>query len=87
MTGAPAIFASRAAARPSTRGPNFAPKPPPMYSVITRTFDTGIFSVSASSSRMMKMPWVEAQTVSSSPSQRATRPCVSRALCVWTCVT
>ena len=57
-----------------------------MYSVTTCTFDFGIPRTSASSSRTEKMPWVEAQTVSSSPSHAATRPCVSSAVCVWTCV-
>ena len=43
LTGAPASFASFAAVTPSTPAPNFAPKPPPMYSVMTRIFDAGIF--------------------------------------------
>ncbi len=41
LTGAPACFASFAAVTPSMRAPNFAPKPPPMYSQITRTVTRG----------------------------------------------
>ena len=87
LTGAPASLASCAAATPSIRAPNLAPKPPPMYSVMTLTLEAGIFRVSASSSRTTKIACVDAQTVSSSPSHCATRPCGSRAVWIWTCVT
>ncbi len=87
LTGAPACFASFAAATPSMRAPNLAPKPPPMYSVTTWMREAGILRASASSSRTEKMPWVDAQTFRSPPSQCATRPWVSRAVWSWTCVT
>ncbi len=59
------------------------PKPPPMCSVITVTFLRSTPRASASPSRTVKVPWVEAHTVSSSPSQRATTPCVSSVAWVW----
>mgnify|MGYP006181330725 CR=1 FL=1 len=51
FTGAPATFASRAHIRPSTPGENFAPKPPPMCSQITRTLSGGRSNASATVSR------------------------------------
>ena len=72
---------------PGAFAPNFAPKPPPRYSVMTWTFSFLRPNMSAISLRAEKMDCVEAQTVMcSSSSQRTTRPWVSRALCVWHCV-
>ena len=85
FTGAPAFRASSAQITPSLRAPNLAPKPPPMNSVITRTFVSGIPKCPASSPRTLKTPWVEAQTVSLSPSHWHTLPWVSSAMwdCTW----
>src|SRR6185437_8287775 len=41
QTGAPAFFERWVATTPKLPAPNFAPKPPPMYSVITRTLFFG----------------------------------------------
>jgi hypothetical protein len=87
LTGAAACLARRAAVTPSIRAPNFAPKPPPMCSVMTWTREAGIPIAAASSSRTEKIPCVEAQTFRSPPSQCATSPWVSSAEWVWTWVT
>jgi len=62
----------------------FAPKPPPMCGVRTRTRSFGSPSFPATSSRTAKMPCVDSYSVSSSPSQTAVQPCGSRAL--WSAV-
>ncbi len=71
--------------RPRCRAPNLAPKPPPMYSQITRIRDAGILSASASSSRTERCP-------GSTPRPSGRRPPSSRRgrasrgpMCVWTC--
>ena len=50
--------------------PCLPPKPPPMYSVITRTCSLSSPKRRASSRRASNMPCVEIHAVSSSPSQR-----------------
>jgi hypothetical protein len=40
--------------------PNFAPNPPPVYSLITRTFSFGSLNMSAASSRTLSVNCVEA---------------------------
>jgi hypothetical protein len=71
---APVFFESAAATTPGLPAPNFAPKPPPMYSVMTRTWVSGILKKPASSSRTLPVPWVDAHTVSMSGFQSATTP-------------
>ncbi len=61
FTGRPVSRDSLAASEPSTPGPNFAPNPPPMKSVITRTLFCGIFRLPARPSLTLKIPCVEAQ--------------------------
>ena len=69
--------ASSAASSASTPAPCFAPKPPPMYSEITRTCSGARPKRRASSRRASNMPCVDTQAVSASPSQRATAACGS----------
>ena len=59
-TGAPVLRESAAATTPGLPAPNFAPKPPPMYSVMTRTCDLGSLKKPANSSRTLAVPWVDA---------------------------
>src|SRR5262245_1298230 len=86
FTGAPACFARFAQLTPCESGPNLLPKPPPMYSVITRTLVCGIPSASAKPSRVPCTACVEAHDVRLSPFHSQTHPCVSRQTCVSTCV-
>jgi hypothetical protein len=90
LTGALASRASSPAMKPmrlpGAEAPNLAPNPPPMNSVITCTSWGASPNTSASSSRTLKMPWVEAHTVMDlGPSQRTTSPWVSSAewVCTW----
>src|SRR5690242_7281261 len=85
FTGAPAAFASLAHTTPWTSGPNLLPKPPPMYSQITRTLACGICSDSANPSRVPWTACVDTHAVNLSPSHSHTQPCVSRHTCVCTC--
>jgi len=63
LTGAPAFRASRQAmmakALPTAEGYSLLPKPPPMCSMITRTFFRSRSNASARAARTMKMPCVE----------------------------
>ena len=59
------------------------PKPPPMCSVMTFTFLRSMPSASAIPSRTVNTPWVEAHTVSWSPSHLAMTPWVSSGEWVW----
>ena len=86
FTGAFASRASRAAITTWTSVPSLLPKPPPMYSVMTRAFGRGIFSASATPSRDALIPCVETYIVSLSPSHSAMPPWVSSDVCVWTWV-
>ncbi len=86
FTAAPACFASLAQTMPWMSGPNLLPNPPPMYSVMTRTFDCGIPSASAKPSRVPCTACVDAHAVRLSPCHSQTQPCVSRQTCVSTCV-
>ncbi len=74
LTGAPAAFDSRAARPPSMPGPNFEPKPPPIYSVITRTWFWGNSRCEASPSRTLNTPWVEDQAVTPASVQETVLP-------------
>src|SRR5215831_521027 len=86
LTGLPASFASRAQISPCASGPNLLPNPPPMYCVITRTFDAGILRPCAKPSFVPCTPCVLTHAVSLSPSHSQTHPCVSMQTCVMTCV-
>ncbi len=59
----------------------FAPNPPPMCSLITRTRDLGSPSPTATSSRTRYTPCVDSQIVSRSPSHSATAACGSSGVC------
>jgi hypothetical protein len=72
-----------AKALPSAEGCSLLPKPPPMCSVITVMLRRSMPRYSARPSWTVKMPWVEAHTVSWSPCQLATTPCVSSG--AWVC--
>src|SRR6185312_10084046 len=85
-TGAPAFCDNAAAIAPALLAPNFAPNPPPMYSVITRTLVFGNLKSIAISSRTLLVDCVEAHTVSMSGFQSATTPWGSSAEWVWTWV-
>ncbi len=63
FTAAPACFASFAQMTPCASGPNLLPNPPPMYSVMTRTFGCGIPRASANPSRVPCTACVEAHDV------------------------
>ena len=86
FTAAPACLASFAQMMPCASGPNLLPKPPPMYSVMTRTLACGMSSALANCSRVPCTACVDAQDVSLSPSHSQTQPCVSSETCVCTCV-
>ena len=65
FTGAPACLASLQRddgerACPCADGASLLPKPPPMCSVITCTFLRSMPSASATPSRTVETPWVEA---------------------------
>ena len=57
------------------------PKPPPMYSAITRTRSFGTSKRRVSSSRASKMPCVAIQQISSSGFHQATAACGSIGVC------
>src|SRR4029079_786000 len=87
LTGAFACFASRAQMIAcGSCAPSLLPNPPPMYCVITRTFDAGIFSPVANPSLVALTPCVDTHAVKFSPSHSQTAPCDSRHTCVITCV-
>ena len=74
FTGRPRRRASVATATSSGKTCIFSPKPPPTSGAITRTCDSSSRSAVASAVRMIRGVWLEAQTVSVSPSQAATVP-------------
>ncbi len=59
-TGAPALRERLIASRPKLPMPYFAPKPPPVKSLITRTLLLGSSNMSAASSRTLVVNCVEA---------------------------
>ena len=59
----------------------FPPNPPPTCGVMTRTFSGASFNCEAICGWAMKGVWVESQTVSLSPSIRATAVCGSIGAC------
>ena len=85
LTGFPVDFANWIAMRSQASMPNLQPKPPPMKSVITRTFEASRPATLAASPWTLPVACVEHQSVSPpSASNSATDPCGSSATWSWT---
>src|SRR3989441_921610 len=78
LTGRPSTRAAAATATSSGKTCVLRPKPPPTSGAMTRTRVSGRSSAAASAASMMDGVWVEAHTVSDSPSQSTRTPRGSR---------